>query len=534
MPVETSSAADALLRCVVPSCAVRALVEIRYRDVCTGRWRQDFHAIAGAIRLPEPTRFDAYVGPLPRMRRSGRCDAVADGCVAWVDCDDQDSLEALEHFEVPPSLVIASGTDGHCHAYWSLSHPVPPGAIERANRRLAATLGSDPAVAHANAVMRLPGTLNHKTEPPTPVRVVAQRPGTVDLQTLLAVCRNLPKAQAPPPAPRTPSSSPLASVPPEEYVGVLLGVEVPPSRKVRCPGPHEDRTPSLHVYPTAERGWFCLAVGPAAPSTTWPAWPSGCRRAVMASARSNAGCGSCGGVSADGPDRAQGGTRPCVRLGTDRPASGAGRRSEERLACLASSRPRPSARRAVRPIANGRRRRSRRSRPATAGSVGWRCAATSTRTASPTSCSSACSCRQPRERPASAPGSNSATACAGARRRSASGCRCCPVGASWPSGTPPAGPPTSSPARDSSSARSSTAARSFPCRRPPSQLRWDPPIVPPEGDDLAWALPRLANVAHTLGCTLACEHLPPQCGGYFQPASRTIAVNAANSTNHQV
>jgi hypothetical protein len=109
--------------------------------------------------------------------------------------------------------------------------------------------------------MRLPGTLNHKTEPPTPVRVVVQRPGIVDLDALLAVCRDLPERPTARATPRTPNSSPLASVPPDEYVAVLLGVEVPPSRKVRCPGPHEDRTPSLHVYATAERGWFCFGCG---------------------------------------------------------------------------------------------------------------------------------------------------------------------------------------------------------------------------------------------------------------------------------
>jgi hypothetical protein len=37
----------------------------------------------------------------------------------------------------------------------------------------------------------------------------------------------------------------------------LLGVEVPRHRKVPCPF-HEDRHASLHVYETAERGWYCF------------------------------------------------------------------------------------------------------------------------------------------------------------------------------------------------------------------------------------------------------------------------------------
>jgi hypothetical protein len=40
------------------------------------------------------------------------------------------------------------------------------------------------------------------------------------------------------------------------YVRRLLGVDVPRHRKVACPF-HEDRHPSLHVYPTPERGWYC-------------------------------------------------------------------------------------------------------------------------------------------------------------------------------------------------------------------------------------------------------------------------------------
>jgi hypothetical protein len=38
-------------------------------------------------------------------------------------------------------------------------------------------------------------------------------------------------------------------------VARLLGVTVPRHRKIPCPF-HEDRRASLHVYPTAERGWY--------------------------------------------------------------------------------------------------------------------------------------------------------------------------------------------------------------------------------------------------------------------------------------
>ena len=50
---------------------------------------------------------------------------------------------------------------------------------------------------------------------------------------------------------------PLLAIAPEVYVRRLLGVNVPRHRKVPCPF-HEDRHASLHVYETAERGWYCF------------------------------------------------------------------------------------------------------------------------------------------------------------------------------------------------------------------------------------------------------------------------------------
>ena len=49
----------------------------------------------------------------------------------------------------------------------------------------------------------------------------------------------------------------LLAIAPEVYVRRLLGVEVPRHRKVPCPF-HPDRHASLHVYDTAQRGWYCF------------------------------------------------------------------------------------------------------------------------------------------------------------------------------------------------------------------------------------------------------------------------------------
>jgi hypothetical protein len=44
------------------------------------------------------------------------------------------------------------------------------------------------------------------------------------------------------------------------YVHALTGQRVGRSRKVSCPL-HQDRTPSLHAYETAEQGWYCFGCG---------------------------------------------------------------------------------------------------------------------------------------------------------------------------------------------------------------------------------------------------------------------------------
>jgi DNA primase len=50
----------------------------------------------------------------------------------------------------------------------------------------------------------------------------------------------------------------LLTIPPAVYVRDLLGVTPGRNRKVRCPF-HDDARPSLHVYPTGERGWCCFS-----------------------------------------------------------------------------------------------------------------------------------------------------------------------------------------------------------------------------------------------------------------------------------
>jgi hypothetical protein len=240
------------------------LLELRYRREDGHRMGQLFESprrlrrfASRALRLGRRT--DVYVGCAPRTRRHGGRDAVARAFVLWADCDGEHAVDALERFEPQPSIVIASGSRRNCHAYWPLTEPLVAGEIERANRRLAHALGADPASADAARILRLPGTYSHKQQPPVPVEAlrldVDRRMPAADVVGGLADPPRPPRARAPA-ADVQRGDDPLLAIPPDVYVRRLLGVEVPRHRKVRCPF-HPDRHASLHVYETAERGWYC-------------------------------------------------------------------------------------------------------------------------------------------------------------------------------------------------------------------------------------------------------------------------------------
>jgi hypothetical protein len=240
------------------------LLELRYRREDGYRMGQLFESprrlrrlASRAVRLGRRT--DVYVGCAPRTRRHGGRDAVARAFVLWADCDGDEAVTALERFEPQPSIVIASGSGRNCHAYWPLTEPVGAAEIERANRRLAHALGADLASADAARILRLPATYSHKHEPPVSVDAlrfdVDRRMPAADVVGGLADPPRAPRASAPAPDGER-GHDPLLAIPPEVYVRRLLGVEVPRHRKVRCPF-HADRHASLHVYETAERGWYC-------------------------------------------------------------------------------------------------------------------------------------------------------------------------------------------------------------------------------------------------------------------------------------
>lgn len=238
--------------------------EVRFK-LRSGGMGQDFAPVRDRERLvalleARGRTTDVYMGVAPRVRQEGGRDAVERVHCLWVDCDDETAVAALEGFEPAPSMVIHSGSGRH--AYWSLWPPMSPDEAEGANRRLAHALGADMRATDAARILRPPGTLNFKTDPPGSVEVERTK---IEVYALEQVVGKLPDPlpeHVPRPPVRLPTATddPLLTIPPPVYVEALTALEIGRDGKVCCPF-HDDSTPSLHVYDEAEHGWHCFGCG---------------------------------------------------------------------------------------------------------------------------------------------------------------------------------------------------------------------------------------------------------------------------------
>ena len=264
--------AELYLQLLRSSAPPGGLLDVRYRT----RGHQLARCFLG-LDTPQAARAlvtlgaqtDVYVGCAMRVRRRGRREDVAPTALLWADCDDLAASATMHAFAPPPSMIVASGSPANTHAYWALTHPLPTEELKYANHRLAQALGADPHCADAARILRVPGTLNHKHDPPRPVLLLDYSPARyrpVELYTAL------PPAPAPGvltlPTPRalahslggcataTRAEDPLHAIEPAHYVRLLTGRTPAPNGKMLCPL-HEERTPSFHAYPTPQQGWAC-------------------------------------------------------------------------------------------------------------------------------------------------------------------------------------------------------------------------------------------------------------------------------------
>lgn len=201
------------------------------------------------------TSTDVFVGVALRDRRAGGKAAISGSHLLYIECDQQPAGGELAAFAPPPTMEIASGTPEHRHLYWQLQERAANPQVESANRRLALHLGGELACVDIARLLRPPETLNYKDEQPHAVRLLAYRPHAQ--YTLPRLLAGLPEDPRPTAhvshslrhrQPRTELEQRLLAIPTAEYVRVLTGREPNRASKVLCPF-HEERDPSLHLYP---------------------------------------------------------------------------------------------------------------------------------------------------------------------------------------------------------------------------------------------------------------------------------------------
>ena len=96
--------------------------------------------------------------------------------VLWADIDgkhfpggDADAFTAISEVDLTPSIVVSSG--GGYHVYWLLRKPTAYARARMAMKGIAIKVGGD-NVSDAPRILRVPGTHNHKYDPPRMVRLL--------------------------------------------------------------------------------------------------------------------------------------------------------------------------------------------------------------------------------------------------------------------------------------------------------------------------------------------------------------------------
>jgi len=140
----------------------------------------DVPTCARALESDNALGLNIYAGvnPRPHHGAAGN-DCIELSRVMYADIDHAPVYEAVERVEAAklpePSMIVATG--GGVQSYWRFDEPCRELTwwVER-QRDLRALLGSDPQVNNAERVLRLPGFLNHKYNPPVRAEIVEADP----------------------------------------------------------------------------------------------------------------------------------------------------------------------------------------------------------------------------------------------------------------------------------------------------------------------------------------------------------------------
>lgn len=115
--------------------------------------------------------YDCYFVPSvlggPRRNKA----SYKESRVVWVDFDTPTETGQVPTGEFEPSVVVSS-SPGKYHMYWLLDSPEGPFPVEGANKFLIQELGGDKSGFDCTQLLRVPGTLNYKYDPPNSVEIV--------------------------------------------------------------------------------------------------------------------------------------------------------------------------------------------------------------------------------------------------------------------------------------------------------------------------------------------------------------------------
>jgi hypothetical protein len=120
---------------------------------------------------------DCFFAVATREKDKGTKEGILEIPALWVDIDfpklrQPDIEKRLESFPLQPNLKVRSG-NGY-HLYWILKEPAKKEDIPQVEdllKSLALALGGDMGATDASRILRIPGTRNHKYDPPREVRL---------------------------------------------------------------------------------------------------------------------------------------------------------------------------------------------------------------------------------------------------------------------------------------------------------------------------------------------------------------------------
>jgi len=137
------------------------------------RWGPAVHAVFVTLKdLREgnltPQSTDLFFGPAVRKGPEPSKANVLGACVCWLDYDGEGVPVSL----LPASIKVQSGGPGRFHFYWLLNEFIETEELEQVNRAISAHHGDNGGTWDATRILRVPGSINSKYNPPREVKVV--------------------------------------------------------------------------------------------------------------------------------------------------------------------------------------------------------------------------------------------------------------------------------------------------------------------------------------------------------------------------